>query len=142
MRIVCPSCAAAYDVPEGLLSGRNAVRCARCATEWQPTRPEPAPIPVAARRDPPTPPRPIPDARLRPPPRPADPAAPKAIDRLMATPQRRQRAGLALSIAWLGSILLVAALLGAGYVERAQVMAVWPPSIRLYAALGLAGPLP
>ena len=29
MRIVCPSCSAAYEVPDGLLTGRKAVRCAR-----------------------------------------------------------------------------------------------------------------
>jgi hypothetical protein len=60
----------------------------------------------------------------------------------MATPQRKSRAGLALGLAWLASIVLVAALLAASYAERATVMAVWPPSVRLYAALGLASPAP
>ncbi len=36
MRIACPSCAAAYDVPEALLAGRKSVRCARCSNDWRP----------------------------------------------------------------------------------------------------------
>jgi predicted Zn finger-like uncharacterized protein len=141
MRIVCPSCSAAYDVPEGLLSGRKAVRCARCSNEWQPAGREPAVVaPVQPGVVPPLRP-PVLDERLRPQRLGAERGA-TAIDRLMATPQPKSRAGLALRLAWLGSIVLVAALIGAAYVERATVMAVWPPSIRLYVALGLAAPAP
>jgi predicted Zn finger-like uncharacterized protein len=141
MRIVCPSCSAAYDVPEGLLIGRKAVRCARCSEEWQPAGAEVAFVAaaqpaVAAPLRPP-----IIDERLRPQ-RPGAGRGATAIDRLMATPQPKSRASLALYLAWLGSIVLVAALIGAAYVERATVMAVWPPSIRLYAALGLAASSP
>jgi len=148
MRIVCPHCAAAYDVPDGLLTGHKSVRCARCTQEWQPVQASSAPAPIAA----PVAIAAIESAVASPPPPPVvqNPVqtrrtvdlGPTAIDRLMATPQKKSHGGLALGLAWLFSIVLVAALLAAAYVERATVMAVWPPSVRLYAALGLAGPTP
>lgn len=36
MRIVCPGCEAAYEVPEAMLSPGRAVRCARCGRDWVP----------------------------------------------------------------------------------------------------------
>lgn len=37
MRIVCPNCAATYDVPPALVgSAQRQVRCVRCAAEWRP----------------------------------------------------------------------------------------------------------
>ena len=36
MRIVCPACSAAYEVPDGLLGTPRSVRCARCGHEWLP----------------------------------------------------------------------------------------------------------
>jgi hypothetical protein len=42
--------------------------------------------------------------------------------------------------AWIVSLALLAVLIGAAYAWRAQIMASWPPSERLYAALGLAHP--
>ncbi len=36
MRIVCPACSAAYDVPDALLDTPRPVRCARCGHEWLP----------------------------------------------------------------------------------------------------------
>src|SRR3974390_1113749 len=42
MRIDCPSCQAAYDVPDRLLSAGRTVRCARCGGEWTP-HPETSP---------------------------------------------------------------------------------------------------
>ncbi len=35
MRIVCPNCAATYDVPVERTTGRPVVRCVRCDQEWQ-----------------------------------------------------------------------------------------------------------
>jgi predicted Zn finger-like uncharacterized protein len=149
MRIVCPFCAAAYDVPDGLLAGREAVRCARCTKEWQPEVAEPPPPPERAV-----------ETRLEPPPRhaiverpvaaPPRNIAPRgmagggtgghnwAIDRLMAAPQQPSHGRLALAVAWLASIAVVLALLAAAYVWRPEIMAAWPPSVHLYAALGLA----
>jgi predicted Zn finger-like uncharacterized protein len=35
MRLVCPECTAAYDVPDGMVGGApRRVRCARCSHEW------------------------------------------------------------------------------------------------------------
>ena len=36
MRIVCPTCSAAYEVPDSLLGTGRPVRCARCTREWVP----------------------------------------------------------------------------------------------------------
>jgi hypothetical protein len=41
-------------------------------------------------------------------------------------------------VAWVASLALLACLVGAAYAWRAPIMAAWPPSERLYAALGLA----
>ncbi len=48
MRIDCPGCAAAYDVPASVLTARRVMRCARCGTEFTPQAPFPrAPAHVA-----------------------------------------------------------------------------------------------
>ncbi|HYF07980.1 MAG TPA: zinc-ribbon domain-containing protein [Acetobacteraceae bacterium] len=40
MRIECPSCAAAYDIPDRLLqAGPRALRCAACGTTWMASLP-------------------------------------------------------------------------------------------------------
>jgi|SRR6185437_8973134 len=36
MRIVCPACSAAYEVPAALLGTPRPARCARCGNEWLP----------------------------------------------------------------------------------------------------------
>jgi predicted Zn finger-like uncharacterized protein len=149
VRIVCPSCSAAYEVPDTILVGRRAVRCASCAKEWEPTEAEaapasaPAPAPEPARvlslqadlddalaDDTAAPPPPIP----RQPPH----AAPSAIDRLRLSPVRvRRRAGPALWLAWIVSVAAVLAMIWGAYAWREPIMDAWPPSMRLYAALGL-----
>ncbi|MDN6042403.1 MAG: zinc-ribbon domain-containing protein, partial [Acetobacter sp.] len=53
MRIVCPSCGVAYQVPAALLAKRQTLKCSACGTKWhihaQPEDPTPAPdlAPVA-----------------------------------------------------------------------------------------------
>lgn len=42
MRIVCPGCSAAYEVPADLVAGRPLVRCVQCDEEWHP---EPSDMP-------------------------------------------------------------------------------------------------
>jgi predicted Zn finger-like uncharacterized protein len=42
MRITCPHCTAAYEVPTATLSSGRKVRCARCGAEWRVLR-EPLP---------------------------------------------------------------------------------------------------
>ena len=39
MRIACPACNAAYDVPDAELRDDRVVRCARCGTDWAPVVP-------------------------------------------------------------------------------------------------------
>jgi len=44
---------------------------------------------------------------------------------------------LALGLAWAASVLVVLLLLVAGFRWRAEIAAAWPPSARLYSALGV-----
>ncbi len=103
--------------------------------------PGPHPPPMASA---PQPRVPIAGATARPPaPRPAAMRSSMsggalAIDRLMAAPQPKPPASLALRIAWVLSVVLVIAVIAGAFAWRSDVMAAWPPSTRLYSALGLA----
>jgi predicted Zn finger-like uncharacterized protein len=144
MRIVCPTCEAAYDVPDHLMAAGKRTRCARCAREWipQPDVPPPAepvrPVvpdpPVAAPPPPPPPPRlvvpPPLVAKPEPPPVPrAEPVAPVARDK---APSRRP-----VAIALGGSVLVLVAMLGAAVQWRGPIMQAWSPLERLYGWVGL-----
>lgn len=119
MRLDCPNCAASYDVPDTLLPGRRAVRCARCGHQWAYAAPEPLSVPFS-----------VPESEApAPPPRPA-PLAPRP-----PVPPRPNRA---LRLAWAGSAVLLAAGLIAALALHRPIARAWPPSLRLYAALGLA----
>lgn len=134
MSLVCPSCAAVYDVPAERLGGR-AARCVRCGHEWRPNAGPaaqplpPVPVPPEARSIYPVPPPdPPPPAALMARAAPIPDAEPFAV-----TP-----AGSGAILGWLASLLLVFGLLWAAYAYREPIMAAWPPSIRVYAALGMA----
>ncbi len=166
VRIVCPSCAATYDVPEAALAPGRPVRCARCGTEWAPL---PATETRAPRDSPPLVPPSLIPSSLDPP----DPTVWRAPERVsrpavpLANPdagadadltrklprnprvltaqsapgaavRRPRRSDTAPLIAWLASLVLLIALIAAAYAWRGSIMAAWPPSERLYAALGLA----
>lgn len=134
MRIVCPSCAAAYELPDARLVPGQPVRCARCGTNWTPVaEAQPAPgfvQPVAAN------PLPLPPSRT---------AAPEA--QIFSSPSplaatlERGNAGAAGGPAVLaGWVLSVAIILGLGWSAvtfRRDIMQAWPPSERLYSTLGL-----
>jgi predicted Zn finger-like uncharacterized protein len=170
MRIACPACAAAYEVPDRLLAGApRMLRCSRCGAEFAPPRPappEPDPPPPRAPEPPPDPPpappeppdpafAPVaapapatvaepataaePQPALGPAPPAAAPAAPPEL-RPGPRPATRQapHGEAALTRAWLASIAAVLIGLAALIVFRARVMEAWPPSMRLFAALGLA----
>ena len=147
MRIVCPSCQAAYEVPESLLVGGKSVRCAKCATTWAPL-PPPAPPLAPAEAAPDDWPPPLPELgpvpQLRPEPRlggyrgrnidTADDARPPPRDDETEPPPPPRRGVLA---AWLLSLLVLVALIWAAVAFRAGIVAAWPPSARLYDMLGL-----
>ncbi len=54
---------------------------------------------------------------------------------LVGRPERSR--GSAAALGWVASVLVLAAILAAAYVWRAEVQAAWPPSQRAYAAIGL-----
>lgn len=126
MRIECPSCSAIYDLPEQQLVAGRPVRCARCSASWTPVpHLSQSPFATTPLVAPPRPPRvqvvpssqPVPAAR-----------SPEALG--LSEP-RLVLAGWVLSIA-------VMVLIGwAAVTWRDEVMRAWPPSERVYAALGL-----
>ena len=121
MQIVCPACAAAYEVPITLLKPGQAVRCARCAQEWVPSLVGPETAMAGAEQ--------------------AHPGDVPALDAEIPLGTFHPQAGrpnIALRLAWAASVAAVLALGWGAYAGRATVMQTWPPSIRLYAAMGLA----
>jgi predicted Zn finger-like uncharacterized protein len=131
MRITCPACDAAYDVPEALLTRPRLVRCARCAHDFRPPLDDDpiveaavesvsyadAPVPAAGPvREDALPARPLP---ARPP--------------VVSNAERAK-----ILAAWAASFVAIAAFAWLGIVYRRPVIHAWPPSARLYAALGYA----
>ena len=125
MRIVCPSCSAAYDVPDSLVTAGRTVRCARCGGDWTPVK--------AAAPEPPPPATEPPATQAMP------TARQSAMDRLAAQPALPPKS-MRLQLAWAGSLVLLALLVSAAYVWRSDVVAAWPPSARAYSAFGLHPP--
>jgi len=169
MKIVCPSCAATYEVPESAVASKRAVRCARCGGDWIPgaaDRTEPPPL-AEVPAPPPPPPEPTPasDPVQEPAPEPLpaaeEIAAPEPAKERPApqTAAATQWQGVVDAIAkeaadrplppakgrtpiaaWFVSVTLLAILLAATVAFRAPIMKAWTPSTRLYAALGLYTP--
>jgi predicted Zn finger-like uncharacterized protein len=147
MRIVCPSCSAAYDVPDSLVTAGRIVRCASCSGQWMPVQAdapelEPAPpptvdpSPLTAEPAAPTAPQAVPTDS---PPVVAEatPRPSSAMDRL-ALQSQRPSSRLQLRLAWLASLALLAFLGWAAYAWRAEIAAVWPPGGRIYAVFGMS----
>ena len=151
MRIVCPECQAAYDVPDGLIEPGKRVRCARCNAEWAPVpaareqaresvlraRPLLEPAVAAKRADAPNelPPAPLVPAHgsLRVTSEPARRPVP------VPHPPARDRAAW---IGWALTVVVLVLLVAAAVAWRGAVMAGWPASARVYSALGLGAPAP
>ena len=143
MRIECPSCFAAYVVPDSLLTVGRVVRCARCGGDWTPVsvaaaaepspRPAPPPGPEPPPSEPPLAPAPVEGGAVEPV---AATARLSAMERLRAhaewpQPSTRPR------LAWAASLLLLVLAFGAAYTWRGQIVAEWPPSAHAYALFGL-----
>ena len=125
MRIDCPSCGAAYQVPETAFqaAASRAVRCVRCSHVWTPE-----------------PPRQVsPQAAMDPVVTPLPPPRPAAVDITPPyhPPVARRRANLLVPVLWLLTVLLLGGAVTAAILEREKVIAAWPPSERAYALLGL-----
>jgi predicted Zn finger-like uncharacterized protein len=129
MQITCPSCEAVYEVPGEKIAGRQ-VRCVKCGAQWTPVPPPPA-LPEVL-HDPVPAPEPQWEAEL-PPPLPS--VTPAPLEPMVPPEPRRNNS--ALVFAWIGSLVLLAAIIVGAYSGREDVMRAWPPSQRLYGALGL-----
>lgn len=167
MRIVCPKCQAAYTVPDALIAPGKRVRCARCNAEWAPlpratveaAAPmlrarallEPTPAEKPAVVEPDRIPAPVVPAHgsLRvtsePPGRHAAPAArpvARPVADSVAHPSGRGGGATAVWVGWALTIVVLVGLVWAAVAWRGAVMAGWPPSARVYGALGLSAPGP
>lgn len=122
MRLICPTCKAAYDVPDQQLGGRaRRLRCTRCTYEWilQPVQAAPPP--------PPDPPTVMGEGQRTP------------MARFPDYEEEAPAWDRAAAAAWAASVLLLVGLVVAAVQFRADIMHGWPPSQRLYAVFG-AGP--
>ena len=145
MRIVCPSCAAAYEFADEMLARPRTVRCGRCAQEWVQDPIPAAPVEIAkAATDPepetPAAPDPLQDEPTAHAPMPAlfpssasEPELPAAAAGLPSRPRAEGRA--VLKLAWMASVLLLAVLAFAAYRYRGEIQLAWPPSTRLFQLL-------
>ena len=148
MRAVCPSCEAAYEVPDRLIGAGRRLRCTNCGYEWTllPAAAErPAPAPRAPEAPSPPPPKPASPAPRAAEPPPSSIAAPPAHPMLRRLPQvidpplppvddntgRSRWGDLALRAAWIGSVLLVVLALAMLWAFREEIAEFWPPAARL-----------
>ncbi len=129
MRIDCPGCGAAYDVATVHLRPGRAVCCARCDLHWQ-VGATSEPPPIAAVRAASVVLRP---SAVRAPP-PIQPA--QSVARHADAPVWE----IGWEIGWAASVLLLAGLLAGAAHWSGAIMHGWPPSARLYVALGVARP--
>lgn len=132
MIVTCPACTRRYVVdPAALRATGRTVRCARCAHTWH--------------QDPPkgwTPSPPPPPAVFQPPPRRQEDAGAEGMSplryhaQLPAIREPEPRWGLPVKI-WAGLAVVVVLAGAALVVFREQIVAMWPASERVYAAVGL-----
>ncbi len=123
MRIVCPTCQAAYEVPAAALDAARAVRCVKCATDFEP-QPEGGAAPSPIRVPPPQAPMVVAD----------DGPGPVSF---APSPEPEERRGSALlAAAWAGSLALWAGGAWAFVAWRGPIAQAWPAARRIYAALG------
>jgi predicted Zn finger-like uncharacterized protein len=144
MRIACPACSAAYEVPDALVGKGRRLRCTRCSHAWMAAPSGEAPVlgtsPDTPLGTPLAPPPSAPQPQFEPPPPvPMPRRAPQLIDpplpQLGDAPARREANPL-LWAAWIGSVLMLVLAAALLWAYRAEVVAAWPPAARLFMALG------
>jgi predicted Zn finger-like uncharacterized protein len=125
MRIDCPNCAAAYEVPASRITGHKLVRCARCGEKW---------VAVQESEDLPPPPHVSPTEQPEQSVQPIDFSPPlTAMDRLAASaPAPRRSVGLV--AAWVATFVILIAMVTASVVWKEQVVRTWPPGARVLGA--------
>jgi predicted Zn finger-like uncharacterized protein len=139
MRLTCPKCHTEYEVPDAALAGRvRTLRCGACDTTFKaPASPEIVEMPPELPPEPPEAGVPVPETAA------AEPveAAPKLAAVLyppippkpvQAAPTRAAP-DRALGISLLVLVLIIALVLA----EHRAIGNAWPPSLRLFNALGL-----
>ena len=166
MIIECPRCASRYEVADGLIGpAGKSVRCAKCSNVWlakpvaeaeavpPPQWPEPPqraggsfPTEIPTTPEPPEDPA-LAEFRDAQRPEATSQAQPgkaegggfaRFPDVSPPPPPARPRLAGAATIGWAATVILLGAGAWAGYAWRDAVMAAWPPSQRVYLALGLA----
>ncbi len=126
MRIVCPSCHAAYDVPDQVVARRRKVRCARCGADFNAAGSEPAVQPRPAPAQTPAAPRVFAAEPWPEPPPELEPDEPPAVAHARAS----------VAAAWVASLALLGVMGWSAVTWRGPIMQAWPASARVYAALG------
>ena len=137
MRIVCPSCSAAYDVPDCSVDrwAHRAMRALRCgmdagAAGCRAARGGSAAATVHGRAPAPAGPSPRSAAR-------ANTAPVRDGSSRPRIPVRLQPRSTLLRLAWAASLVLLVLAFGAAFAWRYGIVSAWPPSAHAYAALGM-----
>jgi predicted Zn finger-like uncharacterized protein len=120
--VQCPACNTRYLVPAAAIGAKGrVVRCTKCKHQWFFTPP------TAVLEE---------EAALPPPPPPDIPYSPKQLPVTKTVRQKKSVAPFAIAASVLAFMMisLLAAL-------PSQVVAFWPPSVKLYALAGIAPPL-
>lgn len=133
MILTCPSCATSYFTPdEAIGANGRTVRCKTCKHTWRATLDEPLDLSTAdevvtLRRE-----EPAPETLAETP----APELPRAF-RARAEQQRRLRRAATHGVLWAGVASGFAALLGAAWLFRVEVVEMAPRTAAAYAAVGL-----
>lgn len=139
MILTCPSCATSYFTPdEAIGSGGRTVRCKTCQHTWRATLDEPLELSATT-----APAEPASFAAVKDEPAVAEslaetpaPELPKAF-RARAEQQRRIRRAATHGVVWAGIASGFAALIGAAWLFRVEVVEMAPRTAAAYAAVGL-----
>ncbi|WP_420479981.1 MJ0042-type zinc finger domain-containing protein [Brevundimonas sp. FT23028] len=133
MILTCPSCATSYFTPDDAIgpNGRT-VRCKTCKHTWRATLDEPLELSAAEETPPPRREEPAPESLAETP----APELPRAF-RARAEQQRRLRRAATHGVVWAGIASGFAALLGAAWLFRVEVVEMAPRTAAAYAAVGL-----